>query len=447
MTKLGWTTMSYGVVQAIRLVNNVVLARLLAPQLFGIMVIFNSIRTGIALLSDIGISQNIVSHPNGESADFLDTAWTLQLVRGFFLGLFCYLFSGVAARFFEAPELAAILPVAAIFFIFNGFDGTGRALLVKRMAVKRMGLFEIGDAVLILIVHVALALITPTIWALVLSSVIMTGIGLIASYLFVPGLRHRFMIDAKSARELVHFGKWIFFSSLVFFAAMNFDRLYLSKQIPLALLGVFGIARTLADTVTQVVGRGGSQLLFPMVAGMQSAPADVRVRLRQGRRILLFLAAAGLGFFLAVSDLVIRILYDERYQEAGILLPILLVGVWFAILATVNEWILLGLRKPASTAIANLVKLLAYVIGVPLAFAAYGLIGAVCMFSLGEGAKYVALWLLGRRLHVGFIRDDIVLTALFLLGATLFREALHLVGVVGTLSDLFPWVPASGLFR
>ena len=444
VTKLGWTTASYGIVQVIRLVTNVVLARLLAPQLFGLMVIVNTIRTGVALLSDIGINQNIVSHPDGESPDFLDTAWTLQVIRGTFLGALCFALSTVAARFFEEPQLATILPVAAMFFIFGGFDSTGRSLLVKRMGVRRMSMFEVGDATLTLVVHVTLALITPTVWALVLGSAIMAAAGLVYSFLFIPGMRHRFIIDRKSAHQLIHFGKWIFFSSLVWFAAMNFDRLYLSKQIPLALLGVFGIARTLADTVTQVAARGGSLLLFPMVAAMQSQGAEVRARLRQGRRILLLLAAGGLAAFMAVSDLIIDILYDQRYQEAGILLPILLVGVWFAVLGSVNENILLGLRKPATTAIANLVKFLTYAIGVPLAFAAFGLIGAVCLFSVGEMAKYAALWLIGRRQHVGFIRDDVVLTCLFILAAFLFRGALHAVGLVGSMADLFPWAAAVG---
>ncbi|WP_246450493.1 oligosaccharide flippase family protein [Sphingomonas rhizophila] len=442
--KLGWTTITYGIVQAIRLFTNVVLARLLAPQLFGLMVIVNTIRTGVALLSDIGINQNIVSNPKGDTPDFLDTAWTLQVIRGVFLGTVCFLLSSAAAQFFRAPELRYILPVAAMFFLFGGFFSTGHSLLQKRMEIKRLSYFEIGDATLSLVVHVVLALITPTIWALILGSAIMAAFSMLLSFQMVPGLRHRVLIHRESARELIHFGKWILFSSLIWFASMNFDRLYLAREIPLALLGVFGIARTLADTVTQVAGRGGSLLIFPMVSAMQADGADVRRRLRQSRRTLLLLAAPGLALFLSLSDLVIRLLYDHRYQEAGVLLPILLLGVWFAILSTVNESILLGLRKPATTAFANLAKLLVYIVGVPIAFHAYGIVGAVAFFSLGEVAKYATLWIIGRRQHVGFIRDDVLLTGLFLLAAVLFREVAHVIGLTGTIAELFPWVRLPG---
>ena len=87
--RLGWTTGSYAVVQSFRLFSNVVLARLLAPELFGIMLIVNTLRTGVELLSDIGIGQNIVSNKNGEIADFYNTAWAIQILRGIVLAIVC----------------------------------------------------------------------------------------------------------------------------------------------------------------------------------------------------------------------------------------------------------------------------------------------------------------------------------------------------------------------
>src|SRR3954463_8032559 len=111
VVRLGWTTFGYGAVQALRLVNNVVLARLLAPQIFGLMAIVNAIRTGVELLSDVGISQNIVSNPRGAEPVFYNTAWTLQASRGLLLAALCLLLSVPAAQFFDYPELASILPV------------------------------------------------------------------------------------------------------------------------------------------------------------------------------------------------------------------------------------------------------------------------------------------------------------------------------------------------
>ena len=86
---VGWTVGAFGVGQLLRLVTVVAIARLLAPELFGIMAIVNSLRTGVDLLSDVGITQNIIQNKNGDDPDFYNTAWTLQLIRGPVLWLLC----------------------------------------------------------------------------------------------------------------------------------------------------------------------------------------------------------------------------------------------------------------------------------------------------------------------------------------------------------------------
>ena len=440
VVNLAWTTSSFGWSQATRLLNNVILARLLAPPLFGLMVIVNTIRTGVELLSDVGIAQNIISHRSGATRDFLDTAWTLQMLRGVALGAVCFLSAGALARLFDHPELTRVLPVAALFFIFSGFDSAGRSLLQKQMSVPRLSLFEVCVSTLSLIVHVVLALITPTIWALILGSVITAGIVLVASFMLVPSLRHRVMLDRATVREVLHFGRWIFLSSLIYFAAMNFDRLYFARQIPLAALGIYGIARTLSDTVTSLVSRAGGMVLFPMVAASQMEPMQLRRRLLRARRFVLLFGAAGLALFVSLSDRIVALLYDARYQAAGTYLPILLLGVWFGLLCTINESILTGMRRPAPQAIANLFKFATFLVGVPIAFAFGGLPAAILVLSGGEGVRYATLWAMGRKAHVAFGRDDAALTLIFLVLILLIRGLLHLAGVTGGIDLIFPWL-------
>ena len=62
-----------------------ILTRLLAPELFGIVTIISSVRNGIELISDVGLGQSIVYNKNSENPDFYNTAWTLQWIRGLLL--------------------------------------------------------------------------------------------------------------------------------------------------------------------------------------------------------------------------------------------------------------------------------------------------------------------------------------------------------------------------
>jgi O-antigen/teichoic acid export membrane protein len=251
-------------------------------------------------------------------------------------------------------------------------------------------------------------------------------------------MRHRFIIDPECARQLLRFGRWVFLSSIVYFFAMNFDRLYFAKQITLSQLGVYGIARGLADMVSLFVARASNFVLYPSVAAAGLAPQELRKKLLHGRRTLLLGAAVGMGTFLALSEFVVRHLYDARYWEAGWILPVLCVGVWFGILTSINDSILMGLARPAYPALSNAAKLITYLVGVPLAFFFYGFVAAVAVISAGEIVKYVALWLLSHKEHLQFGRDDLALTIGFAVTAVIVGEITRILGVGGGIQSIVP---------
>ena len=94
-----WTTAGFGCGQVLRLAGNLILTRLLVPELFGLMTLAQTAITGLSMFSDIGTSANVVRHPRGEDPKFLNTAWTLQVIRGFWLWLGMALLAVPLARF------------------------------------------------------------------------------------------------------------------------------------------------------------------------------------------------------------------------------------------------------------------------------------------------------------------------------------------------------------
>src|SRR6267378_3289559 len=109
---VGWTVAAYGLTQLVRFATSIALTRILAPELFGTMIIVNSLRTGIDLLLDVGIGQNVIQNKNGDDPRFYNTAWTIQLLRGILVWVICLIVSAPLAKFYDAPILASILPVA-----------------------------------------------------------------------------------------------------------------------------------------------------------------------------------------------------------------------------------------------------------------------------------------------------------------------------------------------
>jgi O-antigen/teichoic acid export membrane protein len=408
---VGWTIGAYGVGQFLRLVTNIALARLLAPELFGIMVIVNSLRTGIDLFSDVGIGQNIVQNKNADDPRFYNTAWTLQQIRGVLLWLVCLAAAAPLAHLYEAPILVLVLPVAALYFVFIGLTSVSVFLLQRRLQFAKLNVFDVILEFISAVAHVTLAFLNPTVWSLVFGGLIAAAARMIASYFLLPNLRQKLYISKQYAWQIFTFGKWIFISTIVYFLSTNFDRLYLGKVAPLAILGVYGIARTLSELLGTSILRLGSYVIFPLVASSSNVPRHyLRAQLASIRFIFLTIAALGVSLLVATADWLIEILYDERYQSAAWMLPLLIIGGWFSIICNINDATLLGLGKPIYGAVANIVKLTFLLIGLPLGFATHGILGAVMVVAAGDVCRYVPILAGQFRERLSFGVQDLVLT-------------------------------------
>jgi O-antigen/teichoic acid export membrane protein len=192
----------------------------------------------------------------------------------------------------------------------------------------------------------------------------------------------------------------------------NFDRLYLAKVVPLQMLGVYGIARSISELLGFVMLRIGNYVLFPLIATHADAPRDeLRAQLLPIRAKFMLVAAIAFSLFAATADLPIKILYDQRYHAATWMLPVLIIGAWFTILVVINESTLLGLGKPSYSAVSNGLKFTFLLIGLPLFTKLYGIFGGVMVVSFADLCRYFPIRFGQRRERFSFGRQDLLLTS------------------------------------
>lgn len=433
--QIGWVTSTYVLQQAMRLFSSVVLAWLLAPNLLGTMLLINTLRTAGELLTDVGVGQSIVNNRRGAEPDFYNTAWTIQIVRGVVLFALALAATGPIARVYDNPQLLILLPAVAPIFLLTGMTAPARFLLQKGMEVRRLAMFDLVMAIVSTLIQIALAWTMPTIWALVWGLLIGTALSAVGSYWLMDWRSLRLKWERAAASAVVHFGKWIFAASLVYFLAMNFDRLYFANAITLALLGIYGIARTFSDTITQLFLRVGNLLIFPKISGSVHRGSDLRRSIGPLRLGVLVGVAVGLALGIALADQFIYLIYDQRYHAAGFFLPMLLVGTWFAILGTMADAMMMGVGSPSGVAYSNGAKLAVIVIALPLVLPRWGMNAALAVFIIAEAVRYTVLVWRKRQVGLSFARQDIALTVLFFVLIVLFRELTMKFGLTGGLGE------------
>lgn len=438
--QVAWVGIIYGATQVLRLVTNIVLARLLAPELFGTMMLINTLRMGCELFTDIGVGQGIVTRPDGDSRRYISTAWTLQTLRGLLLFALAWAVASPLADFFNEPQLEELIPVAALIFVTTGMTSPTRFILQRQMKVRLLTTFEFTWTLITSVITVALAYAMPGIWALMLGFLIGSALPAIASFFLVDYRLHRFALDPAAVRSIFSIGKWMFASSLIYFAAMNFDRLYFARAIPFAMLGVYSIARTYAEAAMLFVHQLGGLLIFPRIAAQAERGEALRRSIAPKRRLALAGVAILLGGGVAGADTIIELLYDQRYHAAGPILTILLAGSWFAVLATFADAMILGVGAPSGVALGNAVKLAWTIAMLPLALAYSGMAAAIAVLAAADAVRYAALAYGKRRHGLSFLRQDLAFTVLFVITALVCREAGALLGLTGGFGS---WIEAA----
>lgn len=402
--KFVWTAGTFVVSAGLKFGLNVVLSYLLAPEILGVMVVVNAVRLGVEMLTDVGIEQNVVHHPDGLSPTFRDTAWTLQVLRGLLLSA-CFLAA--------APFLAAayhidvrIFLLASLSPMIGGAHSTAVFVLVKHLEVRRRGIFELGAEGAAFVVQVGLALWLRSVWAPAIGLVAAVAIRTALSYL-LPEARQQLRFDRVVAARIVAFGKWIALTSLVMYAATNLDRLYLGKIAPLALLGIYGIARAIAELPSNLARRMSYQIIFPALAGSDGGDRGERMAMMAGSRLVFTLGAClGLAAASAVADGLIAVIYDPRYISAGWMLSVLLLGAVFAVLSNLNEALLLSAGMPHYSSAANLSRLVTLSVGLPSGYALGGFAGAVIAIAVTEVLQYLYIGVGLHRVRLNFWRQD-----------------------------------------
>lgn len=313
-----WVTLSYGASQALRLGANLILARLLFPEAFGLMALIGLVTVGLALFSDIGLGPAIWQSERGDDPVFLDTAWTMQVLRGVLLWVIACALAVPVAQFYDTPQLVQFLPVAALSLLLAGFNPMRLETATRHLLVGRATALELASQAAAVTVMVVLAALTGSVWALVVGTVIGAGAKLALTHLYLPGPRNRFRWEPAAFREILGFGKWIFLSTAFWFLFSQGDKAIFGKFLPLDTLGIYNIGYFMASFPMLLGFTLSQKLLIPVYreTRAQQTPqnAEKLRRLRWGMSLSLVALLALMGL---AGPWLIEALYDPRYAAAG----------------------------------------------------------------------------------------------------------------------------------
>lgn len=317
-----------GAGQAIRVGTHLVLARLLSVQAFGLMGLVYSFTTAVELFTDFGIGQKIVSSPRADDPTFLNTAWTLKILRGFALWVIAVVLAWPAAHFYGEWALVYLLPVVGLNAILGGLTSTSVNLAERRLSLGPLVLLQLAGQIVSAGVTITWAWLYPTVWALVAGGLAATATFLLGSHTLLQGPRNHFRWDRLAAREILHFGAWMVPGTVAYFFLVLSHRLILGAFVTAETLGLFNIAAFVGGFMGELMAGLSTRVLLPLFARQEAEGSGTSFMRQVGRarRNLMLLAVPPMCVLVVWAPEAIALLYDPRYEGAGWMTQVLAAG-------------------------------------------------------------------------------------------------------------------------
>jgi O-antigen/teichoic acid export membrane protein len=367
---------SSALINVLRIVNTMLLTRLLAPSDFGLVGMISSIYFTVNLVLDAGVEHFVVRHERGEDPGFLDAIWTLHFGRGVLATLITSAVAIPAAWALAQPRIVPFLIAMSLTATIDGAASLSVFLAVRNRLVRRLSSVEFIAFLAQFASGLIAAYFLRSAWALIVSMVTYSCVRTAASYIAFPMPWRRFTVSRPIAAELWKFSRVIGMSSLLTIAISQIDKLVLARAFTLAQFGVYAIASNLSMAPLALVALYGSRIVYPQLAETWRIDKPAMRETYYGMRGLVFygflFAAGGL---IGGAHLLIRILYDPRYLGAAYYLAFLALTPALTMLTRCSNELLIATGRTATILTGNIFRI-CWLVG-------FGLIGLVLRGPIG----------------------------------------------------------------
>lgn len=373
-------------IKLIFLLRTIVLARLLAPDDFGLLAISLVAVEFLMVITNLGMAPALVQQPDSEEVHY-NAAWTVGMVRGLVVTTAVILTAPFIATLFQEPRAMPLIQAAALRPTLEAAASIKLAKLTRDLNFRALTLARLPDAIANTVLSIVLAPLLG-VWALIIGSLAGPLVYVIMSYWLAPH-RPRFSFDWVAIRPLIRFGRWIFLTGVIAMAGRSAMQMILSRQLGVAELGLYFLAAKLAFLPTEVAEEVINSVAFPLYANLQD---DTPQLVRAYRAIFVAVMALILPVCILLYTLtpaLVAYVLGPRWADTVAMIRILaLVNIVGLVGETVLP-ILNGTGRPYRVAIIECLQSSLLIVSIGPLIAQFGVLGSALVWLPAVGAAQV----------------------------------------------------------
>lgn len=292
----------------------IILARLLTPEIFGLIgMLMIFIQVSQALVQ-AGFNQALIQKKDTDEEDYSSVFWINLVVS---ILIYAILFFGAPwiAAFYEQPILTELTRAFSLVFVINAFSYVQEARLSKEMRFKTLTIVSIPSTAIGGVVAVAMALMNYGVWSLIALQIVTRLTYAIQIWIFAKW-KPMFAFNKQKAKSLFSFGSKLMISSIIHTIYQNIYLVIIGKFFPLSAVGYYQNANNLVRIPSTTISGALSKVTFPAFSSIQ----DDNKKLKEGSRKViqqaLFWICPAFVLAAALAVPLFRFVFTEKWLPA-----------------------------------------------------------------------------------------------------------------------------------
>ena len=351
----------------------IVLARLLAPEDFGVYAVALVVLNAVLSINELGVSLAIIRWP-GDVGRIAPTVATIALSSSLLLYAACFIAAPVTANALGAPQASGVLRLLVLGVVVDALTAVPAALMTREFQQGRRLVVDTIGFVAVFAVSLTLALSGAGAWSLawgMLAGSIVNGVAIL---LWAPA-RYRFGWRVDAARELLAFGLPLAAASLLVFGTLNVDYIVVGRELGPIELGLYLLAFNLSSWPVTLFSSPVRRVALAAFSRLAEEPDAARRGFTRAV-VMLFTAAAPACLLLFIfAEPLIKYVYGTKWSASAGPLPFLAVLALTRVLAELGYDFLVALGRSRATMVVQAVWFCALLVALQVGVRLGGITG------------------------------------------------------------------------
>lgn len=306
-----WSSGGSFAFQLIRIVTQIVLARLLWPEAFGLVALVMAFVSVANYLIENGLTLFIIRKQELNEND----AYSLFIANMIFASSIVVLFvlsSGLIASYLKEPSTQLLLIVSSSAILFNAFGSVHKALLTRDLQFRGQTVIMLVSAIVSGLIAVMASILNFGVWSLVIYNVsyqFIQTVLLVRLYAF----NYRGKLDHIFLKEAVVYSWKLMLSGLIHTVYENIFNIIMGSLFSVSALGYYSNALKIRDGAAQTLTDAIQKVSFPVLSKLQDKKDSMLETSRRILKLSIFIIYPILIGLAATSESIVKVVFNEQW--------------------------------------------------------------------------------------------------------------------------------------